>query len=132
MGWNYFPAGGRKRDLEAVKHLHPGWRDWSEARAAAVGPGAVSGGSGEVEVAAVRHRSPGLDPALEASRFRLQGTVAPYTGTDRGAFSLWGILKVLIEAKSQGLVERIANHVDLLESTGMWMSDDIRRREFAS
>ena len=29
----------------------------------------MSGGSGEVEVAAVRHRSPGLDPALEASRF---------------------------------------------------------------
>ena len=32
MGWNYFPEDGRKRDLEAVKHLHPGWRDWPEAR----------------------------------------------------------------------------------------------------
>ena len=44
---------------------------------------------------------------------------------------VWGTLKVLIEAKSQGLVERIANHVDLLESTGMWVSDDIRRRVLA-
>jgi len=45
--------------------------------------------------------------------------------------NVWGTLKVLIEAKSQGLVERIAPHVDLLESTGMWMSDGIRRRVLA-
>ncbi len=43
----------------------------------------------------------------------------------------WGTLKVLIEAKSQGLVEHVATHVDQLESTGMWMSDAIRRRVLA-
>ena len=32
MGWNYFPPGGRTRDLTAIKHVHPDWRDWSEAR----------------------------------------------------------------------------------------------------
>ena len=32
MGWNYFPPGGRKRDVAAVKHLHPGWPDWPEER----------------------------------------------------------------------------------------------------
>ena len=32
MGWNYFPPGGRKRDLAALKHLHPDWPDWPEAR----------------------------------------------------------------------------------------------------
>jgi hypothetical protein len=32
MSWNYYPAGGRTRDLEALKYLHPGWPDWSEDR----------------------------------------------------------------------------------------------------
>ena len=44
---------------------------------------------------------------------------------------VWGTLRVLIEAKSQGLVERIAGHVDRLESTGMWMSGTIRHRVLA-
>ncbi len=32
MGWNYFPPGGRTRDLTAIRHVHPDWRDWSEPR----------------------------------------------------------------------------------------------------
>ncbi len=33
MGWNYFPPGGRKRDLEAVKHVFAGeWEGWGEER----------------------------------------------------------------------------------------------------
>ena len=32
MGWNYFPPGGRKRDVKAVMQLHPEWRDWPEER----------------------------------------------------------------------------------------------------
>ena len=45
--------------------------------------------------------------------------------------NVWGTLKILIEAKSQGLVERIAPHVDSLERAGMWMSDSIRARVLA-
>ena len=45
--------------------------------------------------------------------------------------NVWGTLKVLVEAKSQGLVERIATHLDSLENTGMWMSEAIRRRVLA-
>lgn len=45
--------------------------------------------------------------------------------------TVWGTLRVLIEAKEQGLVERVGTHVDLLESTGMWVSDAIRRRVLA-
>lgn len=41
---------------------------------------------------------------------------------------VWGTLRVLIEAKSQGLIERVIDHVDRLESAGMWMSNEIRRR----
>ena len=32
MGWNYYPAGGRKRDLAALKHVHPEWPDWTAER----------------------------------------------------------------------------------------------------
>ena len=45
--------------------------------------------------------------------------------------NVWGTLRVLIEAKSQGLVNNIASHVDLLERNGMWISDTIRRRVLA-
>ena len=45
--------------------------------------------------------------------------------------NVWGTLGVLIEAKSQGLIERIAPHIDRLESSGMWMSSAIRRRILA-
>ena len=32
ISFNYFPAGGRKRDLEAVKLLGAAWEEWPEAR----------------------------------------------------------------------------------------------------
>lgn len=32
MAWNYFPPGGRKRDVAALKHVIENWEDWSDAR----------------------------------------------------------------------------------------------------
>lgn len=32
MAWNYFPPGGRKRDVEALKYVVEGWEDWAEER----------------------------------------------------------------------------------------------------
>lgn len=33
MGWNYYPPQGRKRDLDALKHvLGENWNDWTPAR----------------------------------------------------------------------------------------------------
>ena len=32
MAWNYFPSGGRKRDVEALKYAIEGWEDWSDTR----------------------------------------------------------------------------------------------------
>jgi len=42
--------------------------------------------------------------------------------------NVWGTLRVLIEAKRIGLVEKIAPVVDKLGDSGMWMSKEIRRR----
>jgi hypothetical protein len=41
---------------------------------------------------------------------------------------VWGTLKILLEAKSQGLTESIAPLVDRLGNAGMWLSRDIRQR----
>ncbi|MEI6450671.1 MAG: DUF3368 domain-containing protein [Actinomycetes bacterium] len=41
---------------------------------------------------------------------------------------VWGTLRVVFEATSQGLVEGIAPLVTRLIDSGMWISDDVRRR----
>jgi len=43
----------------------------------------------------------------------------------------WGTLRVLLEGKKSGLTPQIAPLVDKLESAGMWISADIRRRILA-
>lgn len=40
----------------------------------------------------------------------------------------WGTLRVLLEAKEQGLTDRVAPWLDRLRDTGMWMSDEVQRR----
>lgn len=42
--------------------------------------------------------------------------------------TVWGTLKVLLEAKSQGLTERIEPLVGQLVNSGMWLSSDIQER----
>jgi len=50
---------------------------------------------------------------------------------EAAGLKVWGTLKVLLEAKSQGLIESIEPLVSRLEDTGMWISDDIRQRVLA-
>jgi predicted nucleic acid-binding protein len=42
--------------------------------------------------------------------------------------TVWRTLKVLLEAKAQGLTARITPFVDRLADSGMWLSQEIRRR----
>ena len=42
--------------------------------------------------------------------------------------TVWGTLKILLEAKAQGLTRQIAPLVDRLRDTGMWISDEIHQR----
>lgn len=44
---------------------------------------------------------------------------------------VWGTLRVLLEAKSQGLIQQIRPFVDRLTNAGMWLSDEIRQRVLA-
>lgn len=41
---------------------------------------------------------------------------------------VWGTLKVLLEAKSQGLVEKVEPYVSGLNNAGMWVSAEVKHR----
>lgn len=45
--------------------------------------------------------------------------------------TVWGTLRILLEAKSRGLVGRIAPLLVDLERSGMWLSEDVVRRILA-
>ncbi len=42
--------------------------------------------------------------------------------------TVWGTLKILLQAKSQGLTGKIAPLLQQLEGAGLWMSDEIVQR----
>lgn len=41
---------------------------------------------------------------------------------------VWGTLKILLEAKSHGLVKKIEPHVTKLGESGMWVSSETKQR----
>ena len=41
---------------------------------------------------------------------------------------VWGTLKILLEAKSQGLIEKIEPFVASLSEAGMWVSTEVKQR----
>lgn len=41
---------------------------------------------------------------------------------------VWGTLRVLLEAKSRGLTDRVEPYVDRLMDAGMWVSSEVRQR----
>jgi predicted nucleic acid-binding protein len=45
--------------------------------------------------------------------------------------TVWGTLRVLLEAKREGVTDRIAPCLTRLSESGMWLSDDIRQRILA-
>lgn len=44
---------------------------------------------------------------------------------------VWGTLKILLEAKSGGLIECVKPQIDRLEDASMWISEGIRQRVLA-
>ncbi|MFO3796832.1 MAG: DUF3368 domain-containing protein, partial [Anaerolineales bacterium] len=41
---------------------------------------------------------------------------------------VWGTLKVLLEAKSHGIIEKVEPYVSKLSDSGMWISSEIKER----
>ncbi len=80
-------------------------------------------GRGELAAMALALENPSRIVLLDDTRAR---AIAQAAG-----LNVWGTLKVLLEAKSQGLTARIEPLVNRLAETGMWISDEIRERILA-
>lgn len=67
--------------------------------------------------------------ALEVSEYvvLLDDSLARRTAQAAG-LEVWGTLKVLLEAKSQGMIAQISPYVTQLTQAGMWISADVRQR----
>jgi predicted nucleic acid-binding protein len=80
-------------------------------------------GAGELETMALALENPERVAILDDALAR---RIAQAAG-----LNVWGTLKVLLEAKEQGITKSISPHVEQLKSSGMWISEDIRLRIFA-
>ena len=80
-------------------------------------------GAGELAALALALENPTCIVVLDDALARRIATAA--------GLPVWGTLRVLLEAKSQGLAEDIAPLVTRLIDSGMWISEDVRRRILA-
>lgn len=77
-------------------------------------------GAGEISVMALALENPTHLVLLDDMRAR---DIAQAAG-----LSVWGTLRVLLEAKKQRLIESVEPSLDNLEKSGMWISAGIRSR----
>ncbi len=77
-------------------------------------------GAGELETMAMALKHPDRVVLLDDALAR---RIARAAGLD-----VWGTLKILLEAKSRRVTESIEPLIDRLQKSGMWISDNVRRR----
>jgi predicted nucleic acid-binding protein len=80
-------------------------------------------GAGEIAAMALALENP-------AHIILLDDALARRTAQAAG-LHVWGTLRVLLEAKSQGLVDKIEPFVTNLSEAGMWVSSEVRQRILA-
>jgi predicted nucleic acid-binding protein len=80
-------------------------------------------GPGELAALALALEHPERVVLLDDSLARRIGQAAGLT--------VWGTLKVLLEAKAQGWTDSIASNLEELQASGMWLSEEIKQRVLA-
>ena len=80
-------------------------------------------GMGELETMALALENPGRILILDDALAR---RIAQAAGIE-----VWGTLRVLLEAKSQRITDRIRPDIERLRESGMWISDEIYQRVLA-
>jgi predicted nucleic acid-binding protein len=114
---------GRERGHDVPDLSAHGWLRIMDPRAVPSGWLASDLGPGELAVLALAIENPDRIVLLDDALARRVAEAAGLT--------VWGTLRVLLEAKSRGLVDRIAPFVDHLERSGMRISSSIRQRVLA-
>jgi predicted nucleic acid-binding protein len=77
-------------------------------------------GAGEIAAMALALENPACIILLDDRLARRTSQVA--------GLQVWGTLKVLLEAKSQGLVDKVEPYVINLSEAGMWVSAEVKQR----
>ena len=77
-------------------------------------------GAGELGAMALALENPDRIVLLDDMLARRTAQVA--------GLQVWGTLKVLLEAKSQGLIEKIEPYITNLSEAGMWVSAEVKQR----
>ena len=77
-------------------------------------------GAGELGAMALALENPDRIVLLDDMLARRTAQVA--------GLQVWGTLKVLLEAKSQGLIEKIEPYISKLSDAGMWISAEVKQR----
>lgn len=114
---------GRRRGYDVPKPSSCIWLRVVDPRAVPSEWLTLDLGPGEIAVMALGLENPDHIVLLDDARAR---EIAEAAG-----LRVWGTLKILLEAKSCGLTEKVAPLVKRLADTGMWISDDIRQRILA-
>ena len=111
---------GRRRGYDVPNPSDHTWLEVVEPRAVPSEWLNLDLGAGELAAMALALENPGrivlLDDALARRIARAAG------------LQVWGILKVLLEAKAQGMTESVAPVIECLKVAGMWISDETRQR----
>ena len=80
-------------------------------------------GPGELEAMALALEHP--------TRVLLLDDLLARRTAEAAGLTVWGTLKLVLEAKAQGLTQRIQPFVTRLRESGMWLSDEIQERILA-
>ncbi len=77
-------------------------------------------GSGELATIVLAIENPGFVVLLDDFPARRKAQAA--------GLNVWGTLRVLLESKKLGFVEKVEPFINILSDSGMWLSDDIKKR----
>ena len=113
-------AEGRRRGYEVPEPANHEWLRVVEPENTPSEWLSLDLGSGELAAMALGLENPGKIILLDDLPAREIAKAAGLT--------VWGTLRILLEAKSEGLTDAVGPLIDRLCQKGMWLSDDIRRR----
>jgi predicted nucleic acid-binding protein len=116
-------AEGRKRGFDVPNPEDLSWMKITDPQATPSEWFAADLGVGEIAAMSLALEHPDHILLLDDALARRTAIAA--------GLSVWGTLRVLLEAKSSGLIESVKPVIHRLEKSGMWVSEDIRRRVLA-
>ncbi len=114
---------GRRKGYDAPDPRRHSWLRIVRPRATPSEWLALDLGSGELATMALALEHPDRIVLLDDMLARRTAQAA--------GLKVWGVLRVLLQAKNQGLIPAIGPFVQRLEDAGMWLSEEIRHRILA-